>query len=489
MNKFKRKSLYLALAAGIGAVGVAGSASAVNIAPNGLGQVLIYPYYTVRGGTDTALSVVNTTASGKAVKVRFTEGKNSREVLDFNLYLSPHDAWSGMVTATADGAKIITNDNSCTAPAITKGSTNGQAFVNYAYAGAVLEGIVDSGGDGESATLDRTREGYFEIIEMGTITNPAILAAITHNSAGTPANCSLVSGSIDMSVATGGANAVGVLTGGLSGAATLINVAAGTDYSYEPVVLASFRNAASLGAWYAPGSIRPDMRDARPVTSIVFKTGSTVTTDWAASSTRSTDYDSVNAVSALLMHHHLINEYVLDTITASGTDWVITMPTKRYYVPVDSTPLAQTIYAPFTTSFYTGGACEPMTLAQYNREEQTVSTPGGFSPPAPGPAGTSLCWESTVMTFKNSNNLNSSNSVNFDVSYENGWANITFTQSYASLLAAPLSVPAGVHTYVGLPTVGFMFADYVNGNVGGVLANYAGSVKHNYTSNINGVSD
>ena len=98
MNSFQRKSLYAALA-GVGALGVTGAADAVNVNPNGLGQALIYPYYTVNSDAagnayNSLLSVVNTTTSAKAVKVRFLEGKNSREVLDFNLYLSPRDVWA-----------------------------------------------------------------------------------------------------------------------------------------------------------------------------------------------------------------------------------------------------------------------------------------------------------------------------------------------------------------------------------------------------------
>ena len=56
--------------------------------PDGLGQVLIYPYYTVRGKGpdaaakfDTYMSVVNTTDSAKAVKVRYIEGKTARKCL------------------------------------------------------------------------------------------------------------------------------------------------------------------------------------------------------------------------------------------------------------------------------------------------------------------------------------------------------------------------------------------------------------------------
>ena len=47
MNTFKKTTLYTALA-GIGAFGMAGTASAVHVNADGLGQVLIYPYYTVQ---------------------------------------------------------------------------------------------------------------------------------------------------------------------------------------------------------------------------------------------------------------------------------------------------------------------------------------------------------------------------------------------------------------------------------------------------------
>ena len=90
MNTFKKNSLYLAVA-GASAL-AAGSAQAVALNADGLGNVLLYPYYTVRepsagNAYNSLLSVVNSTSSAKAVKVRFLEGKNSREVLDFNLYL------------------------------------------------------------------------------------------------------------------------------------------------------------------------------------------------------------------------------------------------------------------------------------------------------------------------------------------------------------------------------------------------------------------
>ena len=49
--------LALALAAAAGAL--AAPAHAINLAPNGKGEVLIFPYYTVRNGFDTLVSITN----------------------------------------------------------------------------------------------------------------------------------------------------------------------------------------------------------------------------------------------------------------------------------------------------------------------------------------------------------------------------------------------------------------------------------------------
>src|SRR4030095_3976090 len=169
MNTFKKKSLYAAVAS-IGTLGFAGAVQAVNVNADGLGQVLIYPYFTTQsvGGTSASynslLSVVNSTASAKAVKVRFIEGRASQEVLDFNLFLSAKDVWTAAVipfTDTAGNATAggFTLAHSCTVPLFSSTAGSPTPFVNFAYAG-------DGGGD----SLDRTKEGYIEIIEMGVVT-------------------------------------------------------------------------------------------------------------------------------------------------------------------------------------------------------------------------------------------------------------------------------------------------------------------------------
>ena len=106
------------------AFAAAGSAGAVNLSPSGIGQVLIYPYYTVNAGQQTLLSIVNTSEAGKAVKVRFREAYNAREVLDFNVFLAPEDVWTATVFNLADaglpgsGAGVFTRDASCMPPAL-----------------------------------------------------------------------------------------------------------------------------------------------------------------------------------------------------------------------------------------------------------------------------------------------------------------------------------------------------------------------------------
>jgi hypothetical protein len=142
-----RKNLTAAVLAGLaGAAGLAGTAQAVNLNPDGLGQVLIYPYFTSNDGNQTVLSVVNTTDQAKAVKVRFLEGYNSREVLDFNLYLSAYDVWVAGIADVEGTPNLFIPDTSCTVPylygmGIDAGMEYGmQPFLPFAYTGKNTDG-------------------------------------------------------------------------------------------------------------------------------------------------------------------------------------------------------------------------------------------------------------------------------------------------------------------------------------------------------------
>ena len=162
----KKKMLPYAVSA---AAAVSMSASAQMYVDNGgLGEVLIFPFYSAENGNSTNINLVNTTAAGKAVKVRFIEGENSQEVLDFNLYMSPGDHFSMGVSATADGGgQVVTNDNTCTVPRFTPGEA--VAFRSTLYATDK-----DAKGAYDNTGIGRTAVGYVEVIEMGQLTGKGL---------------------------------------------------------------------------------------------------------------------------------------------------------------------------------------------------------------------------------------------------------------------------------------------------------------------------
>ena len=469
MNTFNRKSLYAALA-GLGALSGMGAADAVNLSPEGLGQVLIYPYYTVRNGANgfaynTLLSVVNTTASAKAVKVRFLEGKNSREVLDFNLFLSKFDVWTASVVSTATGAAVSSTDKSCILPSYL--AAGGQPFVNFAYAT-----------DGADSSLDRGREGYVEIIEMSDFPlGSSTQINITH-SGGVPYDCTANTEAQAAFDATTG-------SGGLFGAMTLINVFDGSAYSQDATALDNFNK--NFPIYFNAGLTSPNLNNASPSTSVVIANGNAVVTNWTR---------PVDAVSATLMHNAVMNEYATDPTILANTDWVITMPTKNLYASVGT----GAAIAPFQRNFNgTAGACDDVALQTWDREEKTPSTPGGFSPPAKNPIA-QLCWEANVITFASAGVLGSTNQkqIVLAAGQINGWAKLSFIYSNALLIGGTTTTvnlvngvftsSSAAATYAGLPVVGFAVQSYNNNvivvNGKNVQSTYGADFGHRFSTSV-----
>ena len=514
MNTFKRKALFTAVVAGLG---VAGNAEAVFLSPNNTGQVLVYPYYTVQSSAgnswNTYISVVNTTTFAKAVKVRILEGKTSAEVLDFNLFLSPNDVWTAAIipgdnTATSPG-KIVTADRSCTRP-LGQLQSGGEPFRNFQYS------LAGSGDSLPGTDLARTREGYVEMLEMGTLSG-ATAAAITHNTAGIPANCGVVQAAGFTAIPAGQLNAP---TGGLMGTGTLINVNSGRDAGYKADALDAWRNA----PFYTDsGFLQPALDDVLPATSLVIRSGDTDGATGASTliTAYRTDFVLTSGVSAgaravasVFMHNAVMNEYVLDNASASLTDWVITQPLKNRFVT--DTGAAQ----PYTNLLTAGGACELITFSYFNREEQGATATGSdFSPLPPAGPANSLCWESTVLSIRNpgaahmpsdtavSTVLGSKNLTNVNVTsgFQNGWAQMLFSGTGAlnglsgalgssqrislGTNAATMGAPvAGAVTFTGLPVTGFMVRTFSNNTLtcgtASCQGNYGSAFNHSYRTNI-----
>jgi hypothetical protein len=354
-----------------GAAGLAGTAQAVNLNPDGLGQVLIYPYYTSNGGSNTLLSVVNTTDNAKAVKVRFLEGYNSREVLDFNLYLSHHDVWVAAIVHLDENPSddyspngyetdtyLFVTDDSCTVPylyedyqvfnEVTQRYMGVQPFLDYAYTGKLNDGGPD--------VEQRAAEGHFEMIEMGTITPGSDTEDdITHqwhtpkdaDKYWAPGDCDQLvenwtkggTGEDDgiwLEEALSGDGGAGQAwtdtqrnSGGLFGGAAIVHPSDGAYWSYDAKAVQGFDKTED-GIHYVPGTIHPSLNDGDQHEAWVFfgVPQNKAVALWYPF--------TVDTVSAVFMHEFTMNEYTTaDVPSLAATEWVVTFPTKNFYVDQD----------------------------------------------------------------------------------------------------------------------------------------------------------
>jgi hypothetical protein len=143
---------------------------AVTLSPHGIGQALIYPYYTVNKNQDTLISVTNASDVGKAIQVRFREGMNGRDALSFVLFVAAHDTWTAALSAIEDeGVLMTTGDRSCTLSPVP---SEGISFRTVAFDGT---GVTPA--DGGPTGPQRTREGFFEMIVGGDVRPGSTTAA------------------------------------------------------------------------------------------------------------------------------------------------------------------------------------------------------------------------------------------------------------------------------------------------------------------------
>lgn len=478
-------------------------ASAVVLNPRGTGQVLLYPYYTVNGGNTTLLTIGNMSNRGKAVKVRFAEGRNGRSVIDFNLYLSPHDVWTGAVFSLDEkgAANLITEDNSCTIPFIKNNpqlpklpdERHYLTFSNFTYTAA--------NEDAGPSELSRTREGMIEVIEMGTVGGDT-LDAITLVGAGdsrAPRNCDQV-----VNAWIGGywkADPNKDLTnptGGLYGNVQIIDVAAGTMLSYNAEALEEFRrdptdsprgtkNSVVLNT--EPGSLHPNLSDALTDPVKKLASASVMVEDRLIRADYPADTQAIDAVSAVLMADNLNNDYVVDLEIGAQSEWIVTFPTKRFYT--DQAVVGNTPIAPFTTLYPNSGdentSCMKVGLTVSSREAESTICLIGHFPPC---SHDNMCYMTNVVPFSSSaTSTNASTLVTSGVNVvalgiSSGLLDLDFGDNDVPVELGPqrqlrAALPPEMYSFMGLPAIGFLATNYVNNHVlEGVLANYSGTFPH-----------
>jgi hypothetical protein len=471
-NYVSLRSVAIALALSTSAV------HAVSLSPNGNGQVLIYPYYTLTEDRDTLLSVSNDSDRGKALRVRIRELLNGRSLLEFNVYLSAHDTWTaGIFALASDGvANLSTDDTSCTYPSLQEGSElltlpDGRHYVQFRNT-AYLD-------DAGPKTLDRTREGMLEILEMGSVVAGSELEkALAPTAIGKPTNCAYVS----QAWATGGiwetnsSPDLGNPTGNLHGSAIIVDIFAGRLYSYDASALEDFRvdptdtprgTKSSVVMHTKPTQPHPTLADAltNPSTQIasadVFLHNHTIHVDYPAA-------HAIDAVTATLMTESIANDYILDGRGGATTRWIVSMPTRPFYT--DAAIVGTSAIAPFTHTYPASGddkqACMPFDRTAYNRT--------GIEKTAAILAKGSLCDTTEEQVL-----LQASDPPDIDA------ANGTMTWILRDKsLPAPYAMRAANDgtVFTGLPIIGFAEINFDAQDLGGNRANYSSRSEHRHAA-------
>jgi len=385
------------------------------------------------------VGVTNTSDRVVAVKVRFREAENSRDVFDFNVILSPYDVWTGYLTDSASGPIIRTTDKSCTVGAIPAA---GQPFTTTAYTGP-------GAADGGDTSVDRLRDGYVEMIMMGasTATPNALAAAAVHNATGVPANCAAL---VEAFTTAGRLADVQAAfpeypTSPLKGTFSLVNSSPGKGFNAVglPTALNNFRTAPYVTMMLPPNVIGAANSGYEPTLAAATTAGA-----YYNASTDAIVPGAANGVAAVtdaLVQKSVLNEWSRRADPGAAwstlTDWVVTFPTKMFYVDDNTTDYgARTtgrvglppLLSPFTETFQAGGgqSCDAVSITVRDREEQ--SPPGvTYSPFSPWEITTNtpeLCYESNVLTFNEGALLASANSlsIQYPESYLFGWMQIDF---------------------------------------------------------------
>ena len=98
-------------AAALALMGTAAMAANVTVEEDGTGDYLLAPVYYAVANWETTLKVVNTNTNRAIVaKVVIREAKDSKEIIDFPIYLTPGDVWEGTIKV-ANGHVVVTSSD------------------------------------------------------------------------------------------------------------------------------------------------------------------------------------------------------------------------------------------------------------------------------------------------------------------------------------------------------------------------------------------
>lgn len=531
-----------------GTLGGAGVGSNLTLsALSGIGHSLLVPYFSTQDTNATLLNIVNTdTVRGKAVKVRFRGAANSDDIFDFQVFLSPGDVWTANVVKNANGlSQLTTSDLSCTKPA--KAVLNVTPFVTTRLdpsltaaqkANGTREGYVEifnmadippTASGTVADAVAATTAGQFAPAPSTSTAN-TLYTVIKHPAKAAPpcdggAWTALDTNNLVWNTVTAGGNprSFGLLppTTGLMANWTIINTVTAAAWSGSATAIqASSAGVATTGNvvyWPQTGdavspaeanfyTADPLLRSDRVYNAtsgvLVADTTPPVIAGYYDLPDLSTPYtvaaqsllardardplDQAYFLTNAIAVASATNEWLTNSDIKAATDWVFSMPTRRYSVALDYAAIKTTDdgrrfsdvglpfgvlpvgYAPLSTGWFLPGntlvttdtlgngsqiCVKNITTAPNDREENGVSTPTAVvvSPSTPADP-LSFCGEAAVLSMNNggraagaSKSLNASVAwKDLDVTYADGWMKIN----------TPSQAGSGV---TGLPVLGASF--------------------------------
>ena len=465
------------------------SAATTTVNAGGIGNRILFPYFTTQGDNATLINIVNTdTVRGKAVKVRFRGAGNSDDIYDFQVLMSPGDVWTAAITQNADGfSQLQTSDKTCTIPQ----SVNG-AFTNV--------NRLDSTKD----VAAQTREGYVyavvmaDIVDNTTVTTD-LFSRVKHVNGVAPCTGAAIDALVNDITDLTGLTAAGMAfpTTGLAGDWIILNQANTAAWSGSAKALVTTNaNAvfwpqtdAAVAALTAAQTADPLLLSGK-VPAVSFDLPDLSTPYGNLAGPTNAALIERDQLSALLASTSVLNEYVTDDTIAAVTDLLFSQPMRRYYVAADYTATnasALSVRHPQGTSYsatagdslyYTANqttvvdrliCLKSVSFRSWDREETTTSTQFVISP---GVSTTyNVCGEAAVTSINNGgvttgSALNASVARNnIEVPYTDGWIDFNLTANSATN---------------GLPVVGSSFMRASNGAV-----NYGFAFPHKTRGGIN----
>ena len=481
-------------------------AHAVNVAHDGKGEVLLFPYYNTNEGNGTFINVANTTGDGKVVKVRFREGVESEDIFDFQLWLSPHDHWSGVIAVVGDKIQLSTADTSCTVPVV----------FNNPNATFIPNRIPDIYSTDPQEVLTRMSEGHIEILEMGTVRPGILLDDITHDQSVSPPtpDCALVRpfnlNTANYVIRNNENPWLGPPSGGLYGLAAVFNPNDGTYFTYSAEAIEQFAdtpifytqqelvyesgydhtadkyfeaNNQPVLYFDLPDISTPDgIEGAAAVATIIsyqfrtaddisnvpvtfgrFRTDNLPVVNVGLPSDTNKPEKKRDAVTTTMMANRVNNDYL--TGPAFDTDWVFTFPGRylhRRFITAENYVMEDPFVTPIGgVDRANGQACQDLASSiLYGREEEQFEGDGIDFSPGTTPDVFSLCYEVNVIAMNDpstgptgalgsiSVRADASSATNF------GWGDLAFdNQLQDDNGSFPNQTSDNIH--IGLPVIGF----------------------------------